>query len=784
MVNFDEVKNLCHGRIRELLPLWLPGGSVSGNEYECGDIHGGAGKSLKVNLNTGMWADFAANIKGGDLISLYAAIKSIGQKEACNELSKLFGTKAVVKKNNLPARPQVVITKPPPDEPTPPMRHKTLGDPVHFWTYRDQDGSVLFHVARYQSPETGKKTFLPYSYTDKNTWYQRGWPAPRPLYGLETLKNLDIPIMICEGEKAADAARAICGKYYQVISWPNGSNAVDKTDWSPLFGASRVVIWPDADPAGRKAAAEIAQVLLRNSPKTIVKVINATHNIDGFDAADALEDGWTFKDFVNWAKDKAVVVQNVVVPEVISAQPKTDINVTISDSNDAAEVPQQLRDVYEKLGLVISSNGKAVVSVDNIVRIFEGHKPFQNLMMHDEFSGDDFIDFNAKTWKRQGTHEKIRDDHILALMTYIQRMFGLHRLSENMMWSAVKVWSRCNSFHGPKDWVSSLKWDQTPRVHDWLITYMGATDNEDYIRAAGKNFWVALIARIFQPGCKVDNMIVLEGPQGNKKSSSIMAIAGQWYLQMTEKVGSKDFYMGLRGKLLVEIAELDSFSKAEDSTIKAMMTGTKDTVRKSYGRVHEDYLRSCVFIGTTNDDEYLKDPTGARRYWPVKTTTIDLESLTRDRDQLFAEAVHLYNAGEKWYEMPESTTEVQEARRIHDSWEQMIGRYVVGKKEVTVDEVLCDGLKFDMADTGPREARRACNVLRNLGFENRVVKRFGRSARIWVKPEKKSTEKSATQMVLESLPNQAEKIQNDTENKVRLHESCNLDVTGENLPIF
>lgn len=156
MVNFDEVKNLCHGRIRELLPLWLPGGSVSGNEYECGDIHGGAGKSLKVNLNTGMWADFAANIKGGDLISLYAAIKSIGQKEACNELSKLFGTKAVVKKNNLPARPQVVITKPPPDEPTPPMRHKTLGDPVHFWTYRDQDGSVLFHVARYQSPEIGR----------------------------------------------------------------------------------------------------------------------------------------------------------------------------------------------------------------------------------------------------------------------------------------------------------------------------------------------------------------------------------------------------------------------------------------------------------------------------------------------------------------------------------------------------------------------------------------------------------------------------------------------------
>lgn len=757
MVNFDEVKNLCHGRIRELLPSWLPGGTVSGNEYECSDITGGHGKSLKVNLTTGKWADFSTNLRGGDLISLWAAIKHAGNNvEAAKDLNKMFGGRAVVpRKTNVPPQLKYNIVKPPPDIATPSMTHNKFGEPSEFYTYRDKSGEPLFFIARYDLDD-GKKQFCPFSYTDHKAWIKKAWGVPRPLYGLEELTDTQSKILIVEGEKTCEAARRLCGRHYQVISWSGGAQAVDKTDWSPLHGSKEILIWPDADFPGREAAAKLSGLILTKSPVTTVKVINAAHEQEGWDLADALAEGMTFNEVMAWARPKVTIVPPPKIPDSIS------INVSAPDPNDMEHSPDMTQ-LWRDLGLALSkTNGQPIINLENLMRAFSRLPALNNILKYDEFSDTDFIMFDASKIDKSKHYEKLSEPHILAMTAFIQRYVGLHRVSDDLIGKAIRLVSYGNKFNEPAEWIKSLKWDGEARVREWLKTYLGCKSDEAYVRAAGTNFWVSLCARVFQPGCKVDNMLILEGPQGSRKSSMLEAIGGKWFSQMTEKVGSKDFMQAFRGKLLIEIAELDSFSKAEESAIKAMITSTKDTYRPSFGRLTNDYPRRCVFVGTTNDDKYLRDVTGARRFWPIKTESIDLKAIVRDREQLFAEAYQLYRNGETWYEMPQKETlEIQESKRVHDAWEGLIYQWLSDGNKVatTTPEVgkMCLGIEYGRLNQ--QEQKRISRVLRALGWHSKSVRNKDSNTFVWTWVKTPDTVVQETKKVnLEDLPNQAEKI--------------------------
>lgn len=293
------------------LSQWLPAGKRRGNEYLCGDLYGSEGESLSINIATGKWADFATGDKGGDLISLYAAIHGIQPSEAYKQLGGGEQLQPPRHESKKPEKKKRTVLSPIPiDAPElPDMRHYQFGEPTKYWTYQNQDFQVLGYVARYDPPE-GRKQFIPWTYSSEKGWGMGQWDEPRPIYGLDHLEAYpDRPVLICEGEKACDAAREFATNY-TVISWPGGAQAVRKVDWSPLK-KKKVLIWPDADEAGKNAAKVIGALI--NEKASAVKVLNVDDMPDGWDAADS---GFTEPEFKKWAKQRAHDWQPPELPQL------------------------------------------------------------------------------------------------------------------------------------------------------------------------------------------------------------------------------------------------------------------------------------------------------------------------------------------------------------------------------------------------------------------------------------------------------------------------------------
>jgi putative DNA primase/helicase len=745
-LDFEGLAKTLLGRARELLPSWLPGGKLRGHEFLVGNLSGEAGESLSININTGKWADFAADLKGGDLISLYAAINSIGQGDAYKRLAEdarfqPAGSTAVpaTQKEERP------IGRPPADAPPPEFKHREHGPAVAHWAYLDTDGSLIGYVSRHE-PEAGKKQILPWAWDrEQKRWRQWSFPKPRPLYGLHELAaRPKAPVLIVEGEKAADAAKQFM-KVYVVLTWPGGGKAVDLADWRPIYGRS-VLLWPDADlqvadtdqqaakhkvnkgdllpyeaQPGAATMSRIAALLHGKCPE--VKILNVgvdTDRADGWDAADALAAGMDWDAFVKWAKPLASVYKGA---EVVNLAEKREEKK--GDGNTEVKVPTSVYALWEQLGLALTQTGSPITNLDNALRILEGWADFKDIVWFDEFHHKFFtaIDGDPREWN---------DVDVLRLTAKIQRELGVKRMGDETIHKACRVYGRDRTRNEPREWMAGLKWDQVARIDEFFL-YAFETDCTEYSLRAARNFWIGMVARIFHPGCQLDNMIVLEGRQGLGKTSALRAIGRDWYTEAHESVLSKDFYMALGGNLIVEIAELDAFSRNEVNTIKKVVSNPVDRYRAPYERSVENHPRMCVFAGTTNDDTYLKDPTGGRRFWPIRCHKVDTAYINEHRDQLFAEAVHRYRAGETWWEMPVTeTTAEQEARRQHDAWEEVVEHFTRGMSTVTTLDVARDALKIDIAKLEKTTQWRIGAVMRALGWHHSTIRdSAGRPVKGW-----------------------------------------------------
>jgi predicted P-loop ATPase len=387
--------------------------------------------------------------------------------------------------------------------------------------------------------------------------------------------------------------------------------------------------------------------------------------------------------------------------------------------------------------LILSKSGAIKPQLANAIITLREDFSCANILAFDAFANEtiinrappwcsDLVEWTPRAW---GPHDDLLLAHWLQ-----QRGIGV---SPAIAAQAVEVVARDLTFHPALDYLNSLQHDGTARLESWLMTYLGA-EQSDYNKIVGRAMFIAAVARIRYPGCKVDNVPILEGAQGARKSTAIKALFDPWFSDELAELGSKDAAMQTRGVWGIEVSELDAMSRAEVSKIKAFISRTTDRFRPPYGSRIVESPRSCVFWGTTNSDCYLKDETGGRRFWPVKIGRIDVDGLIEVRDQLWAEADILYQANVPWWitksEVEQEAEHQQRSRYTADAWEPAISDYIETKYEVTIEEVLRSALFLEIGRWGQAEMNRVTRCLRSLGLVRIQVRRGDKRVWIYRKP--------------------------------------------------
>lgn len=322
----------------------------------------------------------------------------------------------------------------------------------------------------------------------------------------------------------------------------------------------------------------------------------------------------------------------------------------------------------------------------------------------------------------------------LQITRYLQGVHDMRRASKDKVLDAAQLVGYDNRRNALSDWLDSLEWDGVERLGAWLVSAYGVDDTE-YTRCVGWNWLVSMVARAYRPGCKVDTMPVLEGEQGLGKSDSLRALVGALgaqsgtprehrFVDTRFEPDNKDFLLTVRGRWLVEIAELHGLQKSDREAIKQFLSRQVDAVRVPYDRVVLDTPRTCVMVGTTNETEYLSDPTGARRFWPLSCKHVDLAWIEANRDQLWAEAVVRYKAGETWWYMPDDAQAEQEARSTTHPWAGPILRWLnepdqKGRAKFEAHAILEGALNLTKDRQTPVTSKALSDVLRRHGWEHR-----------------------------------------------------------------
>ena len=724
-IDFSEINRQLLGNARSILFQWFPNGTIKGGNFCIGNLQGAPGDSLSINLEKGFWKDFNRGDKGGDLISLYAAINGMKQIDAARALStgeyqamrpKFQEKKAVEEKHNKNS----IMFMLPPEDSMPPSQ----GKECILYRYRNKEGQTVFFIQRIDfinKKGEPKKDFKPWSYSN-NHWVMKGWPGNKPLYGAELLhRDKKKPVLVVEGEKACEAARKFMEDKYIVVTWSNGSGSVNKTDWKQLY-RRQVLIWPDPDVGGEKSANEIIKIL-SNSPTTEIKKIDVHNDPEIPDKWDAADSGFkTFDEWFAWAN-----------PLIVRPSP----NINDEDMVEERRVQQQS---WESLGITLNDNMKPIVDELTILNILRNHDQYKGKVKFDEFHQRILINGEKITNKDR------RDVHKFILGT-----IRLRKTPEKFVHTGLNMYAEENMGNILQETIQSYQYNNEHILEDFFFLIYGATDdgNEEkrkYIRAIGKNFWIMLVARIFDPGCKADYMLILRGPQGIGKSMSLQEIAGREYYMKTQKNlnDSTETAMSLVGKTIFEMGELASMKKANIETIKNFLDVGADDFRPKYEKEQEQKRRTCIVVGTTNDNIILKDQTGNRRFWIIDVTKVNMDLLKKMIPRLYAEALHRFKAGESWWNVPSYAEVIQEASRAVDPKAELIRGYLQIQKNlydkgdrriindsiqrddklefVTIGEIITGALKIREGDQHRGHSRKVGELLKNeLGINYKPI---------------------------------------------------------------
>ncbi|MBV8092094.1 MAG: hypothetical protein JOY71_23215 [Acetobacteraceae bacterium] len=566
------------------------------------------------------------------------------------------------------------------------------------YDYRDATGALLFQVVRYD----------PKGFSQRRPDGSGGWvwnlggidPVPYHLPQL-LAAPADCIVFVPEGEKDADALRQLG---LIVTTNPGGAGKFPDA-FARYFRGRKVVVLPDNDLSGERHAYDVRDKL-KGAAESVLVLRLPDLPVKG-DASDWIEKGGTAEQLLE------LVAQAEAEPPP-EPESGTDAGASLSWLGRC-----QLTD-----------DGRPRSNLANALLALREAPELCELVCFDQMLCAPLL-VKPLPAGQLNAPRPLTDADVTAVQEWLQ-LAGLVAVSKDTVHTAIDLRARERAFHPVRDYLNELHWDGIERLPSWLSSYLGAKQSA-YTAGIGTMFLISTVARVFDPGCKVDYMIVFEGAQGTKKSLACSILAAEWFSENLADIQHKDASQHLRGKWLVEVSELSAFSRAEVELLKAFITRRVERYRPPYGRCEVIEPRQCVFVGTTNRSAYLRDETGGRRFWPVKTGAIDIAALARDRDQLFAEAVVRYREGQRWW--PDHSFETkyigpeQQRRYEGDAWEEPIAKYLAGIKQTTILRVARDALSIQVPRLATADQRRISAVLERLGW-TRAARAHG-GIRVW-----------------------------------------------------
>ena len=337
------------------------------------------------------------------------------------------------------------------------------------------------------------------------------------------------------------------------------------------------------------------------------------------------------------------------------------VEAPVDSPSPAADTDWQSR-------LKITEKGGIASCIENVVVILNGDPALSGCVGFNEMSHN-IVAVRSLPWRKVSAESPWTDADDAGLRYYLERVYGLS--GKDKIFDGLNVVAMAHNFHPVRDYLEGCVWDGSPRLERLLVDYLGAEDTP-YTRAVTRKALIAAVARIFRPGCKFDYMLTLRGRQGLGKSALIAKLGGPWFSDSFTTLQGKDAFEQVQGVWLMEIGELASMKKAEVESIKLYLSKQVDRFRPAYGRRIQEFPRQCIFIGTTNEEQFLRDRTGNRRFWVVDTPNAPARDMWSELTpavvaQVWAEAVAYYKKGEVLFLPPELEAA---ARKVQETYEE------------------------------------------------------------------------------------------------------------------
>jgi putative DNA primase/helicase len=576
-------------------------------------------------------------------------------------------------------------------------------------TYQTR-GSLYGYVVRFRTSEGGKET-LPYTWCTSardgaSRWHWKQWDEPRPLYlpggDLPKVGELTRTAVLVEGEKKADVLQgtldSVAPGVYVVVSWPGGCKAWKKANWAWLDGLT-VLLWPDCDgkrePLGKKereacldeAARDIAQAmqpllpaykqpgmaamlgigaLLRDAHACTVQLLPIPEPLtvpDGWDCADAIcTDGWDGERVLAFLGRAQPLLASASAVPVESKKIDGPVGTGDGDFAEGGYTMVGSRSIPDWLAPYYNGKDKRwMVSRKMVITILRCDPALMPVLAYNELSNN-IQALVPWPWLHGGAGN-VTNAVDLLLGDYLTDAYGLPSIPRAALKEAIETVAHARRYHPVREQLQGLVWDGKSRIDKWLMHVLGESPEslnpamQEYLQIVGRCWLLGMVNRVMRPGCKFDYCPVLEGVGGLRKSTMVEILAGtDFYSDTPFEVGrGKEAQEQVQGLWVYEIAEMTHFSKAEVGAIKAFISSKVDRYREAYGATLSTFPRQCVLVGTTNENTYLRDRTGNRRFWPIPVRhTINTEWLAKYREQLLAEAYVLYQQGAAYTPTPDA----------------------------------------------------------------------------------------------------------------------------------